>query len=213
VDLAAAGRCHPAPPRPAVGCRPRLPRLGVHDRRGRLPITAQPHPQPATQPLGQALRQAPLTPPLEERVHRLPGREIHRQRPPLDTVARHVPDPIEHRPQIMHHRPARGPADLVHHCPSLRLQHPPLPIGHVRRVARHAVTTQATRTGGTGARRAGRVDRHPRALGPKGWLDTSQLPRVLAYHREHGVPEEVSRPGRAADVSHPAARGPSYSGA
>jgi hypothetical protein len=72
------------PPRPRRDHLGGLHRLGVHNRRGRLRLTPGRFAQPGAQPAGQPLRQATLAAPLEERVHRLPRGEVHRQRPPLD---------------------------------------------------------------------------------------------------------------------------------
>ena len=91
--------------------------------------------------------EAAAVPPLEERIHRLPRRQIDRQRPPLHAVLHHVGHRVAHRPQVMDHRAPDGDGELRHHLPGPRLQHGPLRIGEVRGIARPAVMAPAARRG------------------------------------------------------------------
>ena len=131
---------------------------------------------PAAQ-AGQApARQAATVPSLPERVHRLPRREIDRERPPLDPVPDDVSDCVAHRPQVMDHRPAHRDSEFPHHLPRPRLQHRPLLVRQVRGVTRHPVS--AERPGETqlafcaAARQTG-----TQAPGGREGFDASQLPR------------------------------------
>ena len=135
--------------------------LGIDGARRRLHgpalVLAQQFPQAAD----QLLRQPAVVPPLPERVRRLPRREIDRERPPLDPVLDHIVHRVAHRPQVMDHRPAHRDRQVRHHLPRPRLQHSPLLIGQVRRVARAAVPAPAPRRGATGVPGRGQVNRHP----------------------------------------------------
>ena len=108
------------------------------------------------------LRQAAVVPPLPERVHRLPRREIDGEGTPLDPVLHHVGNRVAHRPQVMHHRAAHRDRQLPHDLPCPRLQHRPLLVGQVRRVARHAVMAPAARRHAVqaGVPGRGKVNRH-----------------------------------------------------
>src|SRR4029450_2992259 len=70
----------------SAGGRPdrvrRLDRLGVDHRHGRQFGAPGAHPQLPAQPIDHPLGQTPGGPPLEERIHRLPRREIPPARPP-----------------------------------------------------------------------------------------------------------------------------------
>src|SRR5450755_2070063 len=70
--------------------------LGVDDHRRGLGGAALALAQRAAQPVRQRLGQPPGAPPLEELPHRLPGREVHRQRPPLHAVLDHVEHRVRH---------------------------------------------------------------------------------------------------------------------
>ena len=81
----------------------------------------------------------------------------------------------------MVHRPAGGDDQFLHHRPGLRLQHLPLIIGQVGRVARHAVMAPAApRRAASGEPRRDRVNKH---AGPwaQRWLDTSRLPGAARF--------------------------------
>ena len=94
---------------------------------------------------------------------------------PLDAVAGHVTDHVEHRPQIMLHRsPGRAATQLGHHRLGLRAQQRPLSIGHIRGITRHALVTRASQHAATGLRGLDTVDRHPRASGRSGrWYSSA----------------------------------------
>jgi hypothetical protein len=141
------------------------------------------HPQPPPQPDHQPIRQASGVPPLEERVHRLPGREVHRQRPPLHRVLGHVADRVEHRPRIMTHRaPAPTTAKLGHQLLGLRSQHLPLRVGDVRRVARGAASTPASQHRTTGRLGRDKVHRTRQGLLDSGVGSTTPpLPEAPAH--------------------------------
>src|SRR6266699_3851281 len=88
-------------------------------------------------------------------------REVHRQRPPLDAVLGHVADRVEHRPHLVDHRASGTTTQLGHHRPPFRREDRPLGIGHIRRVARHALPAHAAGHAATGLLGLGRVNRHP----------------------------------------------------
>jgi len=138
-----------------------LDHLGVDDASRRLRGPALILPQQLPQPAHQLRRETAAVPPLEERVHRLPRGEIDRERPPLDAVLGHVRDGVAHRPQVMDHRPPDGDGQLRHHLPRPGLQHLPLGIGQVRRIARPTVAAPAARRGARGGEPGrDRVNRH-----------------------------------------------------
>ena len=147
--------------RTSGGSRPGILTRAVAVPPGRLRLPALVQAEPVPQSRHQALRQPPGIPPLVERVNRVPGREVGRHGPPLDPVPRHVGDRVDHGPQVMGHRPACGDDQFLHHRPGLRLQHFPLAVGQVGRVARHAVTAPAApRRAASGELRRDRVNRH-----------------------------------------------------
>ena len=108
-----------------------LDHLGVDDARGRLRGPALVLAQQLPQPGDQRLRQAAAVPPLEERVYRLPRREIDREGTPLDPVLHHIGNRVAHRPQVMDHRPANGNGKVPHYLACPRLEYRPLLIGQV----------------------------------------------------------------------------------
>src|SRR5450755_3082671 len=146
--------------------------LGVDDHRRGLGGAALALAQPVRQRLGQP----PGAPPLEELPHRLPGREVHRQRPPLHAVLDHVEHRVRHRPQVMLHR-APGRLDQPgHHRPGLRLQHLPLLVSGIGGIGTDTVMAPAPRCRASGVSAGDRVDRHTGLLALEG-VDTSPTTR------------------------------------
>ena len=166
-----------AAPAGGVGC---LDDLGIDDHRGRPGIAALAGAQRAAQPVYQARGQSPGAPPVKERVHRRPGREVRRQRPPLDAVLDHVEHRIQHRPQVMVHRPSAGPHQAGHHLPGLGFQDLPLRVAQIRGITADAVMAPAPRRRATGIPGRNRVDRHPGLLELEG-VDTSPVTGVLLH--------------------------------
>jgi hypothetical protein len=107
-------------------------------------------------------------------------------RPPLDAVLDHVRDGIAHRPQVMDHRAPHGDGQPGHHLPGPQLQHGPLGIVQVRRIARPTVTAPAARRdAGGGKPGRDRVNLH---VGP--WR-YGRLP--LGYQGAHSHPAAPRR--------------------